>query len=105
MKNVFWSDDMKQKMSKKHTGKKHSEEIKKIISKRIKESITEESKKERSTRISGELNPSKRESVRLKMSQSAKNRPSTKCPHCNKIGPINQMKQWHFDHCKDKLSN
>jgi len=105
MKNVFWTDDMKQKMSEKHTGKKHSEEVKKIISKRIKESITEESKIEMSRRVSGDLNPSKRKSVRLKMSQSAKNRPSTKCPHCNKVGPINQMKQWHFDYCKNKLIN
>ena len=103
MKNINWTDDMKQKMSKKHTGKKHSEEIKKIISKRIKESITEESKKERSIRILGELNPSKRDSVRLKMSERAKNRQNIKCPYCNKIGAINQMKQWHFDRCKFKL--
>lgn len=24
------------------------------------------------------------------------------CPHCNKIGPMPQMKQWHFDKCKEK---
>jgi hypothetical protein len=24
------------------------------------------------------------------------------CPHCNKLGPLANMKQWHFDKCKDK---
>jgi group I intron endonuclease len=27
------------------------------------------------------------------------------CPYCKKIGGIGIMKRWHFDHCKDKLSN
>lgn len=26
------------------------------------------------------------------------------CPHCNKIGGIPQMKQWHFDNCKSILN-
>lgn len=33
------------------------------------------------------------------------NHPTNKtitCPHCNKIGPGPQMKQWHFDKCKFK---
>jgi hypothetical protein len=25
------------------------------------------------------------------------------CPHCGKQGGINQLKRWHFDHCKAKL--
>jgi len=24
------------------------------------------------------------------------------CPHCNKTGGLPQMKQWHFDNCKEK---
>ena len=24
------------------------------------------------------------------------------CPHCHKIGGFPQMKQWHFDNCKEK---
>lgn len=24
------------------------------------------------------------------------------CPHCKKIGGINQMKRWHFDNCRNK---
>lgn len=27
------------------------------------------------------------------------------CPHCGKQGGINQLKRWHFDHCKVKLSS
>lgn len=33
-----------------------------------------------------------------------KGRPQEKisCPHCNKIGGLPQMKQWHYDKCKEK---
>ena len=27
------------------------------------------------------------------------------CPHCNKEGRGNAMKQWHFDNCKQKKGN
>lgn len=30
-----------------------------------------------------------------------KAKPKTTCPHCGKIGGVPQMKQWHFDNCKD----
>ena len=36
------------------------------------------------------------------MKNRALNRQKINCPHCNKEGAINQMKQWHFDNCKNK---
>ena len=29
-------------------------------------------------------------------------KPKIQCPHCNKIGGLPTMKQWHFDKCKEK---
>lgn len=31
-----------------------------------------------------------------------KKQKKVKCPHCDKEGGINGMKQWHFDNCKMK---
>lgn len=30
------------------------------------------------------------------------NRPKVKCPYCDKAGPYNIMKRWHFENCKLK---
>lgn len=30
---------------------------------------------------------------------------TVECPHCDKVGPKPQMKQWHFDKCKQKETN
>lgn len=100
MKNEFWSKDMKSHMSRVHKGKKHSEQVKKLISDRIKDSITDDIRMSRSIRSKGESNPAKKEYVRQKMKERAKNRERTRCPYCEKEGPINQMKQWHFSNCK-----
>lgn len=37
-----------------------------------------------------------------KMSRSAKGKkkPTTQCPHCDKVGSVQTMKRWHFDNCK-----
>jgi len=40
------------------------------------------------------------ESHKESLSSIAKARPTVNCPHCNKIGKLNQMKRWHFDNCK-----
>ena len=29
-------------------------------------------------------------------------KPKVQCPHCNKIGGLPTMKQWHFDNCREK---
>lgn len=53
----------------------------------------------------GENNPAKRSDVRKKISIAKKgiklnNTNVYICPHCNKNGTTNAMKQWHFDRCK-----
>lgn len=42
------------------------------------------------------------EESKNKMSESAKNRPIFKCPHCSKESRSGVMKYWHFDNCKHK---
>jgi hypothetical protein len=46
----------------------------------------------------------KSDELKLKLSNIAQNRQKVKCPHCNKIGSISQMKQWHYDRCKEIVS-
>jgi hypothetical protein len=38
--------------------------------------------------------------ISKKISESSKNKKKVKCPHCNIIGHISNMKAWHFDNCK-----
>jgi hypothetical protein len=40
------------------------------------------------------------EITRNKISNTLKNKPKVKCPHCDKEGSISNMKRWHFDNCK-----
>lgn len=105
MKEVFWTEEMRKKMSESHTGKKHSKETLEKLKTRINQyftSLSEEERLKKSKRIIGDKNPSKRSDVKKKMSEAAKKRAIIKCLHCNKTGPINQMKQWHFNNCKYK---
>lgn len=46
-------------------------------------------------------------SGRLGKSTSLKGtpQPTLTCPHCNKSGGISGMKRYHFDNCKNKISN
>lgn len=45
------------------------------------------------------------EETKQKMSLAKKGKPKPKltCPHCNKTGGAPQMKQWHFDNCKENI--
>ena len=45
----------------------------------------------------------KSDKTKAALSLKAKARERIDCPHCNKNGPIPQMKRWHFDQCKEKL--
>ena len=40
---------------------------------------------------------------KLQQSNKMKGRlkPRIECPHCKLVGGISQMKQWHFDNCKN----
>jgi len=104
MKNKFWSDEMKDRMSKIHRGKKHSLETKKIMSEKAK-NISDDLRESRRLRGLSINNPAKRLDVQKKMKYKALNRKKVCCPYCDKEGAINQMKQWHFENCKNKNNN
>ena len=38
---------------------------------------------------------------RISNSNKGKIKPTSQCPHCDKIGGINAMPRWHFDNCKE----
>jgi hypothetical protein len=73
-------------------GKKHSDSTKKKIS---------ESHKGR--KITWNLNAVTPEAnEKRSKSMIGKKKPTIVCPNCGKSGGLPQMKQWHFDNCKDK---
>jgi hypothetical protein len=39
---------------------------------------------------------------KMSLAKIGKKKPKIECLYCNKIGGIPQMKQWHFDNCKEK---
>lgn len=69
------SDETKKKMSNAHKGRKITWDLK---------TNTPEINAKRSLALRG------------------KSKPVITCPHCNKTGGTPQMKQWHFDNCKDR---
>jgi len=73
-------------------GTKHSEKTKAKMSK------TRKGKK-----LNWDLNNTTPE-ANEKRSQTmrGKSKPVLQCPHCGKEGGAPQMKQWHFDNCKEK---
>ena len=75
------SDSQKQKMSAAKIGRKYSDEHRANMSE---------------AHIGMVFTASHKEAL----STIAKNRPSVNCPHCNKVGKLNQMKRWHFDNCR-----
>lgn len=82
-KNKLITDDFRKKMSELKKGKYFSESHKQNISK---------------AKINKPLSSKHKENV----SKSLKGIPkrTIQCPHCNKIGGISTMKQWHFTKCK-----
>ena len=92
-------------------GKKHTTESKqKIKNARSNQIFTEETQRKKSETLKGrkltwETNTTT-PTANLKRSKSLKGRPKPiiECPHCNKIGGMPSMKQWHFDNCKRKLT-
>ena len=73
-------------------GKKQSE----ITKKRKSESM-------RGRKITWELNATTPEANRKRsQTMQGKPKPMLQCPHCGKEGGAPQMKQWHFDKCKEK---
>lgn len=74
-------------------GKHKSEETRRILSESLKgRKITWDNKSN-----TPEANKKRSESLK------GKPKPIIQCPYCGKSGGTSQMKQWHFDNCKEKL--
>lgn len=69
------TEETKKKMSEQHKGRKITWDLK---------ATTPEANEKRSKSLTG------------------KQKPVIVCPHCKKSGGAPQMKQWHFDNCKEK---
>ena len=90
-------------------GRKHTEETKqKIRTKRALQIYSEETKQKMSDARKG-IKPTwdtKAHSMEANNKRSKKMsgipKPLLSCPHCSKIGGKPQMKQWHFENCKEK---
>ena len=91
------------------TGRKHTEEAKEKIRKaRARQVFSEETRNKMSKTKKGKklswdtksVSPEANKKRSLKMSNIKK--PKIECPHCKKIGGYPQMKQWHFDNCKER---
>jgi len=98
----------RKKMSKSHMGHTTSDETKRKISETLQgQNFTDERKQNISKGRKGIPSQTGRkfsEESKKKMSKAQKGRvhSKVKCPHCNKVGGGNSMKQWHFDRCKYK---
>lgn len=109
--------EIKQKMSKSHTGIKHSIERCSNISNALKgkpksaEHIRNNSNSQKGKVVSYEtgLKISAANSGRIVSAETGKNisnalkgkpKSTIKCLHCDKVGASGIMKRWHFDNCK-----
>ena len=100
------TDVAKQKISKANSGRQSSMKGKKNpgLSKALKgKKQSPEHIAKLSAIRKGKPNP-KLSEVKKGVPSPKKGRPQEKisCPYCNKVGGLPQMKQWHFDNCKEK---
>ena len=121
LKNRKHTDDTKKKISENNwqkkglganTGKKWSDEHRSKMEKIVLEKggfFKGMKHSEESNKMNREKHIGKKASqeTKNKMSESAKKviRKEHICPHCNKKGKGNAMKQWHFDNCKTRKQN
>jgi len=99
------TEDTKKKLRQRSTGRTHTEEsIKKMSESKKGVKFTDD---HREKLKQAKLGNSHSQETRNKMSKTklGKKRALIKCPHCNKIGGNNVMKQWHFDNCKKKKTD
>lgn len=120
-KNNPNKEETSRKLSEANTGRKHSDESKKVMSEKAKnrppmpkEAVIRAEEKRKALRESGNyfskegleklraVGRSKvfNEEYRQKLSDTAKTRPQVQCPYCGKVGVRNSMIRWHFDKCK-----
>jgi hypothetical protein len=68
--------------------------------------LTPEQKEKHLNRMNGTNNPGKNKSEETKKkigeATRTQNQKKIKCPHCDKISDIRNIKRWHFDNCKHK---
>lgn len=87
------SEELIQKRVDGRAGYKHSEETKhKMREAQVGKVIPEDQKRKMS-------DAAKKRKVQA---WTGKKLPTTECPHCGKIGAIQQMGRWHFDNCKTR---
>lgn len=99
------SEESNAKRSKAMTDKKKSDEsIRKMVETRKKigyKSWTKETHPEAAEKCKiAHLGKPKPQQHIMNMKFHENNKPIHKCPHCEKIGDIRNMKRWHFDRCK-----
>lgn len=102
------SEETKEKISNSMKGKIKSIETKQKIGEATKKhrqkykfSHSEETKQKLSKSHKGKKHNNETKQ-KIGNSLKDKKKPEAICPHCNKVGGIAQMKQWHFDNCKRK---
>ena len=90
-------------------GRRHSEETKKKIREaRARQVISEETKQKKSDQQRGKKptwdlkNNTPEANEKRSKALFGKRKPTIMCPHCKKEGGLPQMKQWHFENCKEK---
>lgn len=103
------TEETKKMMSVSHAGYSHQKESKDKISKSYKEWLSKNPHPKEGTLCSKETKDKIRiglvgkrhtEERKTKLSDAASRRPDVTCPHCGKIGKINQLSRWHFNNCK-----
>ena len=95
----YHTDASKQKMSESHKGKILSEYHKQRISNATKNPSVETRYKQGSGKRGKTLSAETKKKIGEANSKPQK---QIKCPHCNKVGGITNMKRYHYDNCKIK---
>lgn len=95
----YHTEISKQKMSESHKGKILSEEHKQRISNATKNPSEETRYKQGSGKRGKTLSVETKKRIGESNSKPQK---QIKCPNCNKVGGITNMKRYHYDNCKIK---
>lgn len=96
------SDERKEQLRISSTGKKHTDESKKIMSEKAKgRTKSEEHKKKLSKANIGKKQSKETIQKRVDKMKGVKQK-TVKCPFCEKEGGISVMKKCHFEKCKNK---
>lgn len=112
------SPETKKRMSSSHSGEKNAmygkpktKEVKQKISQSLQgRKQPEEIVRKRAESLKGKVSPLRGRNIpdetkeKMRTSHLGKTQPIIKCPHCNKNGGASNMKRWHFDNCKFKIS-